>query len=132
MTDQVVDISSVTTVPHAPKHTASASVDYDFAETAFGTFSVHAGAQYRSKIVFHPFQNRFDSSDSYTLYDARLSLSDIPIGTDAGKLRISLWGKNLADKEYRNWGIDFASLGFAGDVYGQPRTFGIDLVYTYE
>jgi iron complex outermembrane receptor protein len=49
-----------------------------------------------------------------------------------GSLRVSLWGKNLTDEEYRNWGIDFGSLGFAGDVYGEPRTYGLDVSYQYQ
>ena len=46
-----------------------------------------------------------------------------------GALRISLWARNLTDKEYREWGIDFATLGFAGATWGRPRSYGIDLVY---
>jgi outer membrane receptor protein involved in Fe transport len=48
------------------------------------------------------------------------------------KLRVSLWGKNLTDEEYINWGIDFGALGWAGATYGEPRTYGLDVVYTYE
>ena len=28
-------------------------------------------------------------------------------------------------------GIDFGSLGFAGAVYGAPRTYGVDVVYSF-
>ena len=55
----------------------------------------------------------------------------IHLGGDEGALRVSLWGKNLTDEEYREYGIDFGSLGFAGNVYGEPRTYGLDLVYRY-
>ena len=62
------------------------------------------------------------------MLDARLSFNDISFG-DGDALRISLWVKNLADKEFREWGIDFATLGFAGATWGRPRSYGIDLVY---
>ena len=35
----------------------------------------------------------------------------------------------LTDEEYRNFGIDFGALGFAGNRFGMPRTYGLDLVY---
>jgi iron complex outermembrane receptor protein len=85
---------------------------------------------YKDAFVFHPFNNQFDSTDDRTLINARLSLSEVAVGD--GSLRVSLWGKNLTDEEYRNWGIDFGSLGFAGDVYGEPRTYGLDVSYQYQ
>jgi iron complex outermembrane receptor protein len=45
---------------------------------------------------------------------------------------VSLWGKNLTDEEYINFGIDFGAIGWAGAVYGEPRTYGFDVVYTYD
>ena len=72
----------------------------------------------------------FLTADDRWLVGARLSLNDISVG-DKGSLRISAWGKNLTDEEYREWGIDFASLGYAGNVFGQPRTYGVDLVYRF-
>ena len=48
-----------------------------------------------------------------------------------GSLRISAWGKNLSDEEYQEWGIDFASLGFAGNTFGRARTYGVDFVFNF-
>ena len=127
-TDQEVDISDVTTVGAAPKHTANIGLQYEFKPFALGTLSARLGANYRSEIVFHPFLNQYDRAKGRWLLDARLSLQDIRVG-QSGTLRISAWAKNLADKEYREFGIDFSSLGFAGATFGRPRTFGIDFVY---
>ena len=81
---------------------------------------------------FHAFQNQYDSADDRTLVNGRISLNEIKLGCcEEGSLRVSLWGKNLTDEEYRQWGIDFGSLGFAGDTYGEPRTYGLDVVYNY-
>lgn len=127
-TDQEVDISNVTTMPGAPEQTANIGLQFDREPGVLGALSLRFDATYTDDVVFHPFQNQYDSSDGYWLMSVRASLNDIDMGGN-GQLRISLWGQNLADEEYRNWGIDFASLGFAGATWGQPRTYGVDFVY---
>ena len=128
-TDQLEDISDFTTVSQAPENTGALGVQYDFEPFSFGQLSARVDVSYRDEMVFHPYQNLYDSADDRTLVDARLSLNEIPLGDDNGTLRISAWGKNLTDEEYRAWGIDFGALGFAGDTYGDPLSYGLDLVY---
>ncbi len=118
-------------MPFAPKNTAALGVQYDFNRFAFGLLSARVDVTYKDKFVFHPFQNQYDSADAVTLVNARLTLSEIPIGGDKNQLKFSLWGKNLTDAQYRRYGIDFGSLGFAGDVFGDPRTYGLDVRYQY-
>ncbi len=130
-TDQEIDIADVTTVPRAPEHTANIGLQYDSRPFSWGELSARVDVSYTDDFTFHPFNNQFDSADDRTLVNARVSLSQIPLG-NAGFLRVSAWGKNLTDEEYREWGIDFASLGFAGDTFGRPLTYGLDLVYTYQ
>ena len=125
-TDRQADIADVTSVP-APENTASIGLQYDFRPTSLGALSLRFDATYTGKSRFHPFLNQHDSAADRWLLDARLSLNDIDIGGN-GRLRVSLWAKNLADKEYREWGIDFATLGFAGATWGRPRSYGIDFV----
>ena len=65
----------------------------------------------------------------YSLIDGRIAFS-LPDGVTT----ITLWGTNLADKEYRSgmlWQggdpeIGDPSLGMAADYWGQPRRFGIE------
>ena len=130
-TDQLEDISNNTTMQQAPENSASLGVQYDFEPFSFGALSARLDVAYKDEYVFQPVQNRYDSADDRTLVNGRLSLNDIAVGGDEGALRVSLWGKNLTDEEYREYGIDFGSLGFAGNVYGEPRTYGLDLVYRY-
>lgn len=40
-------------------------------------------------------------------------------------------GRNLGDKGYREWGIDFGALGFAVDSFIPPRMYGVDLIYQF-
>ena len=129
LTDQRMDIADATTVPGMPKHTANIGLQYDFNPSSWGRLSMRLDATHTGGVAFHPFLNQYDSAASYWLLNARISLNDIGLG-QGGRLRISGWVSNLADKEYREWGIDFASLGFAGNTYGRPRTYGIDVVYS--
>lgn len=129
-TNMQEDISDISTVPRSPENTASLNLNYVAEPFSFGTLSANIGATYTDSMVFHPFNNQYDSADDRTLIQARVSLSEIAVGDD-GSLRVALWGKNLGDEEYREWGIDFGSLGYAGNVYGTPRTYGIDVVYEY-
>ncbi|MBK6288914.1 MAG: TonB-dependent receptor [Gammaproteobacteria bacterium] len=131
-TNMLEDISNVTTVQQAPENSAALGVQYDFEPFSFGALSARMDMTYKDEVVFHAFQNQYDSADDHTLINGRLSLNDIKLGCcEDGSLRVSLWGKNLMDEEYRQWGIDFASLGWAGNTFGEPRTYGLDVVYNY-
>ncbi len=129
-TDQEEDISNVTTVGRSPEHTLNLGLQYDFAPFSFGALSARVDANYTDEFVFHPFQNQFDAAEDRWIINARVSLNEIRLG-DSGSLRISAWGKNLADEEYEEWGIDFASLGYAGNTFGRARTYGVDVVYNF-
>ena len=134
-TDQLVDISNVAKVPMTSRNNASFGVQYDFEPFSFGALSARLDLSYQSKHVQNPINYQFDSPGSRTLVNARISLNDITLGSccdDKSRLRVSLWGKNLTDEEYINFGIDFGAIGWAGAVYGEPRTYGLDVVYTYD
>ena len=75
----------------------------------------------------------YGNSESRTLMNARLGLSDISLG-GAGSMRFALWGRNLADEEYKVYGADLGvnqGLGYAGNSFGAPRSYGIDFIYEY-
>ena len=133
-TGRLENIARNTTVPQAPKNSASIGVQYDFEPFSFGALSARVDVAYKDGFVFHPYENEWNSPDSRTLVNARISLNDIRLGccNDSNKLRVSLWGKNLTDEEYINWGIDFGQLGWSGATYGEPRTYGLDVIYTYD
>jgi iron complex outermembrane receptor protein len=67
---------------------------------------------------------------SYALIDARLTISEIAIN-DRAKLRASVYGRNITDEEYMLSGIDFGGLGFAGGIFGEPSTWGLDFTLNY-
>ena len=124
-----VDVADTAKPPYAPRHTASGAIEYVFSPLPFGELSARVDASYRSRIRFDPFQYANTEAAGRTLIDARLALSSIPLG--GGKLEVAGWVKNLTNKQYRDFGVDFGSIGIAVNTWGDPRTFGIDLSYEY-
>jgi len=111
-----------------PEHAGSLTVDYSFEPFEFGTLMVHVDVVATDE--YHFIGSGIQDLDSYALINARLTLSDISIGGNSHNLRISLWGKNLADTKYLVFGIPLGGAG-AAEAYGTPRTYGLDLTYQF-
>ncbi|GAB3270241.1 TonB-dependent receptor [Parahaliea aestuarii] len=63
--------------------------------------------------------------DSYDILNARVGLEDM------GKWSVYLWARNLLDEEYfDNDSADF--LGTIVQMPGDPRTYGIEVAYTFD
>ena len=114
---------------HAPKHTGAASAEYSFPATSHGTWALWAGATYASRRDFDPLLYLYTSTAAHTLIDARLTLRDVPLSK--GSLNFALWGRNLADKEVREWSIDFGTMGWAISTFAPERTFGVNVGYQF-
>lgn len=119
--------ASVSTVGNFPKNTGSLVASYDFEPTNWGQWRLHVDGTYSGKRVWHPQLNAFDSTTGQTLVNARLTLSEIPVSK--GNLSVSAWVKNINNEEYREWGIDFSTLGFAINTIQELRSYGLDIVY---
>lgn len=125
------DISDVAnTNLYTPEHSASLAVEYEFAPWSFGQLRLRADAYYTDEISFHPQFDLYDESDEHHVLNARATLADIPMGNN-GTLRLAAWGKNLENKEYRDFGIDFGSLGIVTNTYAPLRSWGLDIVYEF-
>ena len=115
---------------YSPEHSGSVAVEYEFAPWSFGQLRLRADAYYTDEISFHPQFDLYDESDEHHVVNARATLADIPMGRD-GTLKLSAWGKNLENKEYRDFGIDFGSLGIVTNTYAPLRSWGLDIVYEF-
>lgn len=107
----------------APDFTANIGLDWDFASTATGDWSLNLGGAYQSEVFFTPFEEAALSQDGYWVMNGRLSL-------DKDRYSFGLWTKNLLDEEFFIYGLDLTST--YGALYlqrGAPRTFGIDFTY---
>ena len=122
--DQQFDIAQ------APQHAGTFTLDYTFPQLPIGQLAFHFNWVSSSDFVYSPRLNR--SRDARDIMNARLRLSEIPIGgKDRGQLEVTLWGTNISDEEYALYAIDEINSGNETRAYGQPRTFGIDIVYEF-
>jgi iron complex outermembrane receptor protein len=147
--DFVVDLKDQAEFGYRPEDTLSAGVEY--ATPPIGSLGWIATARldvrWTGGTVWSPLDDERPSvilglapgltpfrdvieQKPYTLLDARLTISEIAIG-ERSKLRATIYGKNITDEEYLLSGIDFGGLGFAGGIFGEPSTWGIDFTLNY-
>jgi iron complex outermembrane receptor protein len=131
---QVTEV--VPQIAYAPKNSYTAALDYRM-NLDFGDLAFHLGYSYQDGAVTS--LNEFDNLnlDDRGLWDADITLSQVPLAS--GKLRVSLWGRNLADEEYLvvNTGslrelFPGGALGLSPwSTWGDPRTYGATLEWVY-
>ena len=119
------DITDRYTFVEAPKHTLTASAEYRFPETPIGTLTASVDYFLKSKVSSATADARYVIG-KYSLLNARLTLSDIPVGL--GNWRLSAFGKNLTDKEYY---VAHFNGGVPSAIFGEPRTYGLELTFEY-
>jgi iron complex outermembrane receptor protein len=115
-----------------PENTFNVSLDYTIADFDFGSLRAFADASWQDNMEMDNDTRKQATSlnqDAYWVVNGRIVLSDVPM--PEGDLRFALWGKNLADEEYIVHSIDYGSLGYQGAVFGDPRSYGLDVTYTY-
>mgnify|MGYP001817928595 FL=1 len=131
-------------VPYAPENTLTVGVDWTLARTDWGIWDFHIDANYTDDYVpyIDPDQVEASQIDDRTLVNARLALSEMPFPGD-GALLIALWGQNLTDEDYRINTIPFggvdqrvdpnggSGVGWTTSYFGAPRTYGVELTYTF-
>ena len=94
---------------------------------AAGSLSLLGGWSYRSKTNQFEIPSQFLDQGAYSLFDASIVWKHL-----SGKYEIGLYGRNLADEEYKVSGYVFATPdgtrstlgleGIANAFYGPPRT----------
>lgn len=119
------DITGRYTFIEAPKHTLTTGIEYAFPQTSIGELTANIDYFMQSKKSSATGDARYIVGD-YGLLNARLTLSDIPVGV--GTWRLSAFGKNLTDKNYY---ISHFSGGLPAAIYGEPRTYGLELTFEY-
>ena len=112
-----------TSMPFTPHNKYNISTAYTLPPFAFGSLSARVGYSWNDEQTSNGGPNTDkDRRPSFGLLDARIALSEIPLDR-YGNLTIALWGKNLEDKEYVVYRL------YGADIYGEPRSYGIDLNY---
>ncbi|HEY4545719.1 MAG TPA: TonB-dependent receptor [Pedomonas sp.] len=133
-TNQIIDVADTARFPLSSSLTWNAALQYELPRFDFGQLSARVEYNYRGKVYFHPTLvgtplNDEIAGEARGLLDARLTLSELSLLGEGAS--IAVWAKNLTDKAYRIHGIDFGALGYAGNVYGEPRSFGVDLNFSF-
>ncbi|AYJ85345.1 TonB-dependent receptor (plasmid) [Sphingomonas paeninsulae] len=118
-----VDIASSYRFSNAPKHSLALSANYELPRLPIGKLSADVNYTMQSK----SYSSSTIASGSYIIGDygllnARLGLGEIP-GLDG--VRVGLWGRNLTDQSYYIYQFN---IGRPGAIFGEPRTYGFDLI----
>lgn len=111
---------------NAPENTYSFIAAYTFPNTAVGVVNANASYNYVDK---RNVESETTYRDAYDLINARVSLSEIPgLG---GQWEIALWGKNLADNDYVAFALDNLPQASRAVIWGDGRSYGLDVTYRY-
>jgi len=121
----------------APEHTAGMGVEWSLALASdLGELALRADGYYQS-VSYYQVGNsnpvtrqRFSyaSIPSYSVVNARADWRRV----FGSPVDVSLYAKNLLDKEYRVGGVDIvSSFGTAVAVLAPPRTYGVQLRYSF-
>jgi len=102
---------------------------------AIGRYSVPIGesslifqvdTNYSDKVFFDIANQDIASQDSYWVWNGSVSYRFNE------KFELSVWGKNLFEKEYKVYTFDFSGFfGFNQQMFGPPRWYGVTLRYQY-
>jgi iron complex outermembrane receptor protein len=117
-------------VPLAPQHAGALTLDYRFEPRRYGTLALHMDMTSTDHYSFVPFGEQ--RTDAYSLLNARVELSDIYLSSGSGRLKASVWAKNLLDEEYVIYAFAVGEPAVSvGQAFGDPRTFGLDVTYQF-
>ena len=115
------------TITQTPRHAGAAFIDYTLPRLGIGELRLHVDASSTSQFAFVAIGK--DRQDGYTLLNGNITLSDIHLGNLEGSFQTTVWGKNLTNEEYLVSAFPTATAML--QAFGDPRTFGVDVVYKY-
>lgn len=122
------NIGNTYNMPYAPQQSYAVAADYFFPQMDIGQIALHLDYSWRDNTVgTAPPQDGFDLP-AYGLWNARATLSEVASG-NGGKLKFSVWGKNLTDEEYLMHSVGFGAVNVGW--FGEPRSYGVDVTYEY-
>lgn len=120
----------------APRNAGTLSLSYDFEPFSFGNLQAYVGMIYSDDYYVLADSLELAKSDEYTLWNARVTLSELPFQALSGNLEFALWGKNLTDEEYKQFSTSNATgnpvvIDHVLTQYNTPRTYGIDATFKF-
>lgn len=124
-----VNVADQRYTQYTPRHTVNLGIDYTVLRANFGELNAHVDYSYNDDYspYVKPDQRAVSKVDGYGLFNARLTLSNIPVGDN--QLQLSLWAKNLRDEAYRLNTIPFGPM--TTSFFGNPRTYGLEAQFSF-
>jgi iron complex outermembrane receptor protein len=139
-------VTTSTTVPQqfyivfTPRNAASGAIDYAVPVGDGNRLTFHLDGNYaQATQAFDQFATKADAS---LIFNGRVALGDIPLGTNGQKLTVAIWGRNLFDEQYvyrrdpsnslpgaPTTNVTSGSINNVLGDYGNfnaPRTFGVE------
>ena len=115
----------------APENSFTLSADYTLFQADWGTGSANISVNYMDDRNGGSRAENVKNTHlrQYELVNARFSLTDIAFAD--GRLGAGVWAKNLLDTEYELTAVDNLPQADRSVIWGDPRTFGIDVFYEY-
>lgn len=111
----------------APEVTFSFSIVQDI-NLSKGDLTLRFDYRYTDDVFFTPFNRALESQDAYSNVGARIAYV-----SQQGNWGLSLWGKNLGNKEVKV-GISSVPPWLGANQIGgvnKPRSYGLDLTYQF-
>lgn len=111
-------------IPLAPKYTSDLNAEYRVT-VGNGELSLLGEAILRGDSYLTQDNQSDGHVNDYALYNMRIAYT-----SDAGHWSVTLWGKNLGDKDVKNRLFDLSNQDLVGQKFialGDPRTYGLTL-----
>lgn len=121
---------------YAPKWTGSIAANVTVPLSGDAKLTGRLGYNYTSgyQMFANPLTAPFSKTtegDARGLVDGQIRIEGIKFGGAGNGFGVTFWGKNLTNKDYVTRSVDFGQLGFAGVIYGDPRTYGMSLDFEF-
>lgn len=132
------DIANTFVFFSAPEHSYTLAVDWTLMQGDWGSLNLNVshnfmdernGGSRTENVSKDGRKDRGTFLNDYRLTNARLGLSNLAVM--GGVLQVAAWVKNIDDEEYHLTAIDNTPHVDRAMIWGEPRTYGLDLIYEY-
>lgn len=108
-------------LPDAPELTLNLGAEYTAKISDNLSMRFALDSRYQSTVFRDALNDPLLISDSHWVTNGRISL------VNQSDWNLSVWGKNLGNKEYVTQGLNQLTFGNGFRVYGAPRTYGVSI-----
>ncbi len=114
----------VTVLPlYAPRNAGSATLDY-LVPLRASAVRFHLDGNWSDG--YYTSESDQTLTDDSLVFNARVALVDVPMGTSGATAEFAVWSRNLFDEEHIFYTSSNPGVGTYG-VYNDPRTFGVEV-----